>query len=269
MSLKGLQQQAAAHLSAVGSAIGNAWDNLPPDTTTRLEPIYDHLQSAVDNVHSVPDATGKLIPKGPEAERAIGNISKLQQTLVDVSQHDPATGELVIPSDKVRSLKQYFDDIAAKAGRYQGKDLSDQSAAEAHGLAADAIRSELAKDNPDIAALNKEYSFWKNVNQVVSDTVSRQQGQSKPLGVQLARAGGFVKGGPLGAEAMGALTEAVRSPAWRTVTSVMKDRLADAIAAGNSGAINFYTKKIGQALGAAAVSGPEQQTPQLALGTTQ
>lgn len=254
MSLKGLQAQAQAHLSAVGSAIGDAWANLPAGTTTDLEPIYDHLQSAIENTHSIHDAAGKLIAKGPEAERAIGNISKLQQTLVDASQTDPATGKLVIPSDTVRSLRQYWDDIAARAGRYGGTDLADQASAEAHGMAADAIRSELAKDNPDIAALNREYSLWANVNKVATDTIARKTGQSTPLGVQVARAAGFAKGGPLGAEAMQYLTQAVRSTAWRTVSSVLKDRLADAVAAGNGAAADFYVQKITQAAGAAGAT---------------
>lgn len=269
MSLKGLQAQAAHHISAVGSAIGDAWDNLPAGTSTELEPVYDRLQSAIDDTHSVADSAGNMIPKGPEAERAIGNISKLQQTLVDVSEADPATGKLVVPVDKIRALRQYFDDIAARAGRYSGKDLADQSAAEAHGIAADSIRSELAKDHPEIAALNKEYSFWKNVHQITSDTISRQQGQSRPLGVQLARAGGFVKAGPLGAEAMGALTESVRSTAWRTASAVIKDRLADAIASGSQSAVDFYVKKIAAATGAAVLSDREQQTPQLVGAPTE
>lgn len=260
LTLKGLQKQAAAHISSIGAAIGDAWDNLPPDTVTKLEPIYDKLQSAIDDVHSVPDANGKMIPKGPEAERAIGNLTKLQQTLVDIAAPDPVTGDLTIPANKIRGVKQYFDDIAARAGRYSGTDLADQSMAEAHGLAADGIRKELASDHPDIAALNKEFSFWKNASQVVGDTIARKQGQSKPLGEQLARAGGFVKGGPLGAEAMGALTHAVRSPAWGTVSAVLKDNLADAIAAGNKASVEFYVRKIGQAGATAALSGPELQT---------
>lgn len=273
LSLKGLQSQAQAHIASVGSAIGDAWDNLPPGTTTELGPIYDHLQSAIDDTHSVPDASGKLVPKGPEAERAISNINKLQETLVDVSAPDPATGKLAIPSGTVRNLRQYFDDIAARAGRYGGKDLADQSAAEAHGLAADAIRSELAKDNPDIAALNKEYALWKNVNQVVSDTIARKTGQSTPLGVQIARAAGFAKGGPLGAEAMQYLTQIVRSPAWRTTSAVLKDRLADSIASGNGPQAEFYLNKIGGIGGigqvATVASDRESPSPQPAAGAPQ
>jgi hypothetical protein len=263
----GLQAQTQAHIASVGQAIGDAWDNLPAGTATDFEPIYDRLQSAIDDVHSVPDSNGKPIPKGPEAERAISNISKLQQTLLDVAEPNPAGG-LQIPVDKVRQLRQYFDGIAAKAGRYTGKDLADASASEAHGLAADAIRENLASDHPDIAALNKEYSFWKGADQVVGDTIQRRQGQSVGLGRMLARGFGFAKGGVLGAEGMDLLTQAVRSPAWGTVSAVLKDRLADAIASGNGTTAQFYVQKIGKAAGLAAVTGQEQQSPVFAgVGT--
>lgn len=263
LTLKGLQSQAQAHIAAVGSSIGDAWDNLPPGTKTDFEPVYNKLQEAIDKTHSVADFSGKMIPKGPEAARAIGNIESLQQTLLDVSETDPATGKVQIPVDKVHSLKQYFDDIAARAGRYSGKDLADQSAAEAHGLAADAIREELANDHPDIAALNKEYSFWKNVNRVTSDTIERRQGQAKPLGRKLASAagtaGGFGAGGfhgaALGRLAMDSLEAATTSMGWRTVSASLKAKLADAVASGNQSAISFYSQQALRGAGTAAQLG--------------
>jgi hypothetical protein len=278
-TLKGLQAQAQTHIGALGAAIGEAWDKLPPGTSTELAPVYDRLQNAIEDVHSVESGpqtktvtpppsnvlgpngqpvqqapytvtSTEMIPKGPEAARAISNLKALQQTLTDVSETDPVTGKTVVPVDKVVGLRRYFDDIAARAGRYQGKDLADQSTAEAHGIAADAIREQLAQDHPDIAALNKEYSFWKNVNQVVTDTITRKQGQAPSLGTRVAQAAGFVKGGVLGAEAAKTLAEATASPAWRTVDAVLKDRLADALAKGQRGPAEFYISKAAAALAA-------------------
>lgn len=250
-TLKDLQSRAQGEISRVGQAIGDAWQNLPAGTATEFQPIYDRLQGEIDKTHSVPDSSGKLIPKGPEAERAIGNITKLQQTLTDVSETDPQTGKLMLPVDKARNLRQYFDDVAQKAGRYDGQNLATQSTAEAHGIAADSIRNELGKDHPDIAALNKEYSFWKDVNQVTTDTLLRKQGQAPSLGARAAQVAGFAKGGPLGAAAMKALADATSSPAWGTVAAVLKDRLADAIAKGNTGPAEFYVSKIAAAVNAA------------------
>jgi hypothetical protein len=55
-----------------------------------------------------------------------------------------------------------------------------------HGRAADAIREEFAKADPSLAALNKEFSFWKNAEKVVDETILRREGQARPLGRKIA-----------------------------------------------------------------------------------
>lgn len=252
-TLKGLQGQAQAQIARVGEAIGNEWENLPAGTSTPLAPIYNRLQQEIEGTHSIAANDGKLIPKGPVAAKAIKNIESLQQVLTDVAGKDPQTGELVLPVEKVRDLRQYFDGVQKAAGAFDGKSLDQQSVAAAHQIAADSIRGELGKQFPDIDALNKEYSFWKDVHQVTSDTLGRRQGQGTPLGAQIAQGAGLVKGGVLGGEAMKALTSAVRSPAWGTVSAVLKDKLADALAKGDRGPAEFYANKISAAASAQPV----------------
>jgi len=121
----------------------------------------------------------------------------------------------------------------------------------------------LAQDYPDIAKINAEYSLWKDTAQVLTDTLARRQGQARPLGVKMAKAAGTavgfgtggIHGAILGRAAMGALESAISSPGWRTATAVAKDRLADAIAAGNPGKITFYAQKIKQAEANEPISG--------------
>lgn len=249
-TLSGIQRTAQAQIERVGQAIGDEWQNLPAGTSTPLAPIYNRLQNEIENTHSVAGSSGKLIPKGPVAATAIKNIEALQQVLTDVAESDPQSGELVLPVEKVRDLRQYFDTVQKQAGAFEGTNLSQQSVAAAHQVAADAIRQQLGNQFPDIDALNKEYSFWKDVAQVTSDTLARRQGQGTPLAAKIAQGAGFVKGGVLGAEAMKGLTTAVSSPAWGTVSAVLKDRLADALAQGARGPAEFYVGKIGQAIGA-------------------
>lgn len=244
-TLKGLQSQAQAHIARVGEAIGNEWDNLPPDATAPLKVISDRLDAEIGQ-HQILDAQGNPKPMGPVADQAIENIQSLKQLLRDVSAKDPQTGELVIPADKLRQLRQYFDKVTKQAGGFDGTNLKQQSIAAAHEAAADAIRAELGKQFPDIAKLNQEYSFWKNVEKVTSDTILRRQGQAVPMTARMAQAVGFAKAGVLGAEAMKRLTMAMRSPAWGTVSAVLKDRLADAIAQGNAPGVTFYANKIAQ-----------------------
>jgi hypothetical protein len=258
LTLRGLNDRATGQVAKFGQLIGQAWDNLPAGTTTELQPIYDRLQNEIENEHSIPDANGKLIPKSPVAKQAIGNLNSLQEVLMDVAEPDPTTGELRVPVDKMRSLRQYFDQVQKDAGAFEGKNLSQQAVGRAHEVAADAIRAELAKDHPDIAALNKEYSFWSDVARVTGDTLQRRQGQRVPLTTRIAQAAGFAKGGFAGAEAMKQLTTLTSSPAWGTMSAVLKDRLANAIATGNPGAVQFTLNQIA---GAAPAAAPGQQPP--------
>jgi hypothetical protein len=64
----------------------------------------------------------------------------------------------------------------------------------------------------------------------------------------------------LGREALGAMEKLTTSTAWGTVSSVMKDRLADALASGDTSMIIDLTSRLG-ASGAAQSS--EEEPPAL------
>lgn len=259
-SMKTLQGKAGAQVQKWGQAISDAWSNVPAGTSIELGPVMSNLDQSLDDLF-VTTSRGKA-PKGPFAEQAAQNVDKLKQTLSDVAEVNPTTGVPEIPVDRLREMRQYFDDIAAQAGRYDGKTLAEKSMAEAHGRAADAIREELAQQFPDIAKINKEYNFWKNAKQVVDETVLRREGQAKPLGRKLvsaaAAAGGAAQFGPFGillGKAAGDQFEAlVTGPAWGTVSAVLKDRLANALAKGSRGEIEFYLQKILTSTGGAKAS---------------
>jgi len=251
---KGLRNTAEQQIQSFGQQIGDAFDALHPDTNHPLQPILDSIDSAAKNSFQIPTSRG-LMPKGPTAETGLSHIQDLKKALTNVSEVDPSTGEAVIPVDRLRAMRQYFDGIAAKAGRYGGIDLANESLAEAHGMAADAIREELAGAYPDIAKINKEYSFWKSVHGVVDSTIKRTQSQATPLGEQLATAAGAaakigahgtIGGAALTATGAKLLVKFVRSPAWQTTSAITKSRLADLLAAGNSDGV---AELIGRATG--------------------
>jgi hypothetical protein len=157
------------------------------------------------------------------------------------SYMEPFAKNGVIPYDKLRKFRQDWDGIVAAAKGYQGADLTNNVKAAAYKAAAGGIREILAADKPDIAALNREYSFWKKAQTVVDETMLRTSSQAKPLGRKMARVGGqvlgFSQGGPggavLGGEMMDAIEAATNSAAWQTTSAVMKHQLADAIAQGS------------------------------------
>lgn len=284
LTLKGVASKAKANLEAIGQQIGDAWDSLPEGTSVKLQDVHDAIdKNASDLSVDMParqtgtqvvdtglkDTAGNPItrqqaviqpagkvPKGAVAEQGIANLRQLKDTLADVAQPNPETGEMEVPVDRIRSMRQYFDKVAANAGRYDGTSLSDAAQSEAHGMAADAIRGLLNDAHPDIAALNKEYSFWKNVSRVASDSILRKGGQGPSLGSKIA--GGVMQGagaaaGPkgwlAGTAASKLLTAAMNSDAWPAISARVKNSLASAIASGNEGNLWLWAGRAADAAG--------------------
>lgn len=275
-TVEGLQQKAAQRVAQLGKQIGDEWASLPAGTKVEADAIFARLEDAIAP-HTVMTSAGKRIAKDDVARTAISNLEGLQSTLLDVAETNPATGKLEVPVDKLRDLRQYWDNYAARAGRYHGKTLAEASKAEGQGLAADAIRAELGKDFPSIAAINKEFSFWKNASKVAEETAQRQVGQSKGLVRRVAgvagAATGFgiagVEGAVIGKVALDQLEKLVSSTAWNTVSAVTKDRLAKALASGNRGAAEFYIGKAAKGLVTSAAANRTSETPPPELAPVQ
>jgi hypothetical protein len=257
-SVQSIQQRAASALQDVGHQLADAYDDLPPGASIPLKDVQAKIAQAAQDAFTVPTKTGP-VSASPVADAGLNHAAEINNRLLAVSDLEPTTGARTISVDTARRLRQFYDSVAAQAGRYNGTALADQSAAAAHGQAADAIRSQLANDFPDIAKINQEYSFWKDVNQVTSDTLLRRQGQAtSPLSARIAQGAGTgagaVIGGKTGAVLGGIVGNQVQklfnSGAWKTTSAVLKDRLADALASGNQSAVGFYAKKAMQASGA-------------------
>jgi hypothetical protein len=223
---KSIQRQAAFHLAKTGKELEATLDAIPQGQRVDTAPILRHLEDAkqafvVDGV--VHDA------------EAVARFEGLQKT---IAEYGPD-----ISFRSLRRVRQVYDKTVAQARGFHGKTLAEGSTIEAKRELANAIRGELAKSSPDLAKVNKEYSFWANVEKVMDDTIVRTQGQSKPLGEQIVRAAAIAGG--LGGTAMGsggtavplavalaAVNKLIRTPAWNTVSAGTKWQLADHIAAG-------------------------------------
>jgi len=253
MTTKGLQAKAAGYLADTGNALEEAYANLPEGASVSTKAITERLGNLARDKFMVdaPSADGGKISMGTQGDAGIKHLSELAQRIDAASVVDPISGEKVLPVPTARRLRQFYDQVAADAGRYDAKTLADKSEGAANGFAADSIREELAQDFPDIAKINREYHLWKDVTRVIDDTVMRRQGQAKPLGRKLAGAAGtgagFLAGGlhgaAIGKYAMDALEAATTSTGWGTVSATLKGKLADAIAGGKAGPIQFYASK--------------------------
>lgn len=250
-TLKGLSEKANTNAAAAGQAIGDAFDSLPADSRVGLGSITKALSDKANETFTVVNKqTGEVIPMSEEAARGMQHIDGISKSLERIAEKDPVTGEMYLTAENARKVRQFYDKVTKDAGGFDGKNLADKSVAGAHEMAATSIREELAREFPDIAKLNKEYAFWKDVGRVVDDSLTRKQGQARGLGNKIAgaagAAGGFTTGGLHGAivgkVALETLDSVTRSPAWRTISAVTKDRLADALAKGNRGAAEHYIR---------------------------
>lgn len=260
---KGLLGRATDTANAMGKAIDDAWAALPPGTSTELAPIVAGMRKSATDALTVPLPGGGVQPVTKYAANALRQIDSLEQILKNVSVIDPVTKQAVVPAEKLRALRQAWDKIAADAGVYQGVNLADAASGEIHAMGATAIREKLAQDFPDIAELNKEFKFWKDVKKVVGDTMLRREGQAPSLSKQIAGLGGAVGGAAmggvhgamLGQKGMATLQGLMQSAAWRTTSAVLKDRLAKQIMSNNQQGALFTIGQMVKAAGRETIPG--------------
>lgn len=236
----GLMQKAQSSLEDVGGQLEDAYAALPPDTKVDIAPVIKSLEDFKD----------KFITTGAGGQRVVVDSAgykaahELQNTIIQLAQ-DPQ--KLITNSDvsldSLREARQILDNSIAKTGKSFALGARDSATLAAQKSGANAIRNELAQEFPNIAKINKEYSFWKNVETVVGNTIQRTKSQSTPLGETIAEGAGAVagaaKGGGLGNIVLGAtgyklLKSVVTSPGWRQTSAVIRSRLADSLMKGNS-----------------------------------
>lgn len=256
-----LQQKAADTLETVGDQLDAALTQYGPQRVP-TQAVHDALETAKDAFRTTRDmpiqqaiaqglankATAiqngiATIPVEFEP-RAIRQLSGLQKIVSDLGPD--ATVE------QLTAVRRAWDKVVSQAGGYAqraggaiGVPLKDQSEAFAKREGAGAIRKLLADEVPDLAAINKEYSFWKNLDDVLTQTIQRTQGQGPGLIAKTAEAGGQVVGAVSGgigtAIGLGKMAKwanyAFTSPRWRMVDAKLRNSLADAIMSGNSSQI--------------------------------
>ena len=201
--------------------------------------------------YMVPDAAGVMHPANPQAINAIEGVQEI------VRQYGPN-----ISPTSLRQLRQIFDEPVAHAGGYAGADLATHYTLNAQEAAANSIRKILHSASPDIGGLNKEISFWLDVRKVTSETALRQTGQAgglvktfAPLAAATAGGVGLHYGGAAGGVEAATLmtlvalaTKMIRSPAWRTTSAIVKDRVANALASGSIGDLAALATRFGIAV---------------------
>src|SRR5205814_4658508 len=157
------------------------------------KPVLDALDTAKDAFRTT-TATGTVVEFEP---RAIKQLTGLQQVLTDLGP-TPTVEQLV-------AVRRAWDKVVSQAGGFEhraagaiGVPLKDISEAWAKREATSAIRELLAQQVPDLAAVNKEYAFWKGLNDVLTQTLKRTQPQGPSLTRQVLETGSAAMGGAIG-----------------------------------------------------------------------
>jgi hypothetical protein len=235
---KGLQEQAASMAERAATDLESAYASLPQDAIVRFKPVLDKLEQAKQNLKVV--GTEQVVD-----EPLYKALNKVQNKILDIAKEAPVGQEVAGTTDvsvaTARSARQRFD--APIAGKTNLFGLTGKESAKLYAQkeGANAIRAELANEFPDIAKINKEFSTWKTVNNLLDQTLTRTSSQSTPLTQQLVThagatiggaAGGGLPGAVIGGVAGRTLGKLFTSSAWRTVDAVTRDRLANLLARG-------------------------------------
>lgn len=235
----GLLQKMQSSLDDVGNQLEDAYAALPQDTKVDVSPVIKRLEDFKDTFITT-GAGGQRVVVDPAGYKA---AQELQTTIIQLAQNPE---KLVTNSDvsltSLREARQILDKSIAKTGKSFALGARDSATLAAQKSGANAIRNELAQEFPEIAKINKEYTFWKNVESVVGNTIQRTKSQATPIGETIAEGAGAVvgaaKGGGLGNIVLGAtgyklLKSVITSPAWRQTSAVIRSTLADALMRGN------------------------------------
>lgn len=222
-SLNSLQKKASEMASATGSKIDEFIEALPETAKVKVEPIISALQKEkskyiVDNVVVEP--------------AAVDALEAMQQTITQFGD-DVSTRSLI-------AVRRIWDETVAKAGGFVKDDLS-QLRVSAKREATNAIRKELAEEYPELNKINKEFTFWNTIDDIVSETIKRQSTQAGGLTPKIMGAagvaGGFAQSGigiaVLAGASLNLLAKLIKSPGWKMIKAKKVDQLAQVLAEGN------------------------------------
>lgn len=240
LTRKGMAKKAGAAVEVAGEAIQEA-GQIPGKTAT--SELVDFLQSQKQQFM----AGGKVV-----SEEGVKSIDEVTQIIAQYGED--------IPNETLRDIRKIFD-----AEYFQGKKNIAKSTAETSKLsfkkqAADRIRGILAEASPEVAKLNKEYTFWSSLEDVLEKTVARKTGQ-KQFMKGLATLGGATTGTSIPSKVIGALgfnmvASLIDSPVWGFVSAKMKNKIAEKLVSSD---ISELGKILGSIPGSTAVQSIQEE----------
>lgn len=212
----GMKEKVAAARELAGEAI-NAEGKLVGDTDP------GKVISALEKEKAKYIVEGQVV--NPDA---IKRVEKVQSIFAQYGDN--------ISDEGLRGIRRVFDKEIAR-GKGFLTDLDERSLLDIKKTASDEIRGILADKHPDIAKLNKQYSFWANLDDVLGDTVQRTKPHRGFMGAMSAMAGaasaiaggGGIQRAAIMAALFKATEAAMTSPGWKLASARAKDSIAKSL----------------------------------------
>jgi hypothetical protein len=249
----GLGEKFAAKTQELGKQIEQEYAALDATSRTKLAPIYDSMDKWYTREAYTP---GGLKKEGADALHAVV-LDKMKL----VNQMGNYMGDAQ-PSE-LWSIRKSLDDYV-----FSNRLTAEESMVAANRVRkalSDSIRGTLNEAYPDLAKLNNSYHRWRTVSELMERNIQSDFGK-----LQFARntgvVGRFLMGAAVGGEAerehggggiwgyggamaLGGL--AMQSTAWRSVSAVTKDKIANLLAKGEGeAAANLAARATGVVRGA-------------------
>jgi len=234
-SLKKFGDKASELKSVAGEAVGRAEDLLPVFKQTVVKPLVDSV-STLRNEFIV---NGKILDEG--AVRAIDNV------VGAITQYGKS-----IPDAQLIKIKRVLDKSVAIANKNFTKDEGLTLATQAKEGIANTIRNTLNTSHPNLGVANKEFNLWSDIEKIVEATLARRSTQSNGITRFIAPliggGAGFASGGTIkavvGYFATDAAIRLFQSPAYKTISAVNKNKLAEYLASGRIKEALVLTSKL-------------------------
>jgi hypothetical protein len=182
---------------------------------------------------------GKILDEG--AVKAIDNVVGV------ITQYGKS-----IPDAQLIKIRRVLDKSVDIANKNFTKDEGLTLATQAKEGIANTIRNTLNTAHPNLGVANKEFSLWSDVEKIVEATLARRSTQSNGITRFIAPliggGAGFASGGTtkavVGYFATDAAIRLFQSPAYKTISAVNKNKLAEYLASGKIKEALVLTSKL-------------------------
>jgi hypothetical protein len=232
--LSKIGSKAKSQTTNLGSKIDDLIDALPETKKIQLGPVLKSIDSW----------SQKYIVKGvkvnPKAVKMADGMADMFKQFGD---------ELDVAN--LRKVRQVLDE-SINLGKGFTNDAITKLETRVQKTAADTIRAEFAKELPELDKINKQFSFWRGVDDVVSKTLERKapqtgflrKGIGASIGAKIGSAFG-VAGAGSGAVVGSKVSQALGSAAWKTRSAIWRNNFANAVIKGQTEKVLMMMKTLG------------------------